>query len=722
MACLAKLAQMRREALDINMLTSVLLAQPPMSAQISAKTYLASIAQQMQLRAPKLLRGPDPAFCPLLVEEDGVWSIIGTRKPDGQWAVQAYDLEANALTEVLRGGFAQNAAVFRVNLGAQFVISQSPSLRMIWGELLAEKRGFVDVLIGSLFISVIALVTSIYSMQVYDRVIPTNATATLLVLTMGAVVAAVLDSVAKWVRSQNVSDLSDRVDQRLARMIYARFLGVRLDVMPASVGVIAQRMRSYESVRQFLVSFVTSFAVDIPLAAILLLVLWAIGGPLMLIPAGFLASGVLGALFVAKKIEVLARNAMPAHNLKTGHLVESVEGAEIIKSGNGGWRMLAKWLDLTDQSRGFDHDMKNVTEGFQFFIGLFQQFSYMFLVAFGALYVGTGAITMGGLIACSILSGRILSPLAALASIIVQWANTKASLQDLDRLWQLQQDMPDNAVPLIVDQIDGTYNLSDVAVDYAGFPAISVEHLTINKGESIAVLGPIGSGKTSLLRVLSGLYKPQRGRVTLDGLNIAELDRSILAQNVAYAPQDGRLFAGTLRENLIIGMDDPGDAALTATSRQTGLFDSVIAPHPKGLSRLINEGGTGLSGGQRQLVHITRAILRNPKVWLLDEPTASMDSQSEEQVIAALKAAQTASPASVFVFVTHKPQIAVLAKRVIILQQGKIVLDGPRDEVLRALQGDAAAAARLRPEKAVKVQSDQTNALIISPPDEDYDE
>ena len=680
---LTRLAQLRREPLDLNMLQ----ASVGQLSRCSGKEAIKFLTRTLHLTGAKALHRPDEVFLPLLVEEESVWSVVYSRKPDGKWATFAYDDEKRTLIEVIRENFSKKACFFRLKLTQKYVAGQSPSLSVIVSEIFAEKRGLFEIITGSVFISIIALVTSLYSMQVYDRVVPTGATATLLVLTLGSLIAALFDAIAKWSRSHSVSELTDRIDQRLARSVYARFLGIRLDALPSSVGVMAQRMRSYEAVRQFVLSATTSFAVDIPLAVFLLMVFAAIGGILAVIPAIFLGVGVLVSLFASRRIEDLAKKSMPAHNLKMGHLVESVEGAEIIKSGNGAWRMLARWLDLTDQARSHDREMKDITEGFQFFVGLFQQISYTMLIALGALAIGAGSISMGGLIACSILSGRILSPLAVLPNLIIQWANTKASLQDLDRFWRLQQDLPEGDTPIYVERINGNYQLEGVSVDYGGVSALALEALRFGPGESVAIVGPIGSGKTTLLRLLSGLYAPQRGRVSLDGMNIGELDKNVVSEQVAFVPQDGRLFAGTLRDNLLIGMDDPGDEAILDCCRRTGLFDAVVASHPKGLSREIHEGGLGLSGGQKQLVHITRAMLRGPRVWLLDEPTASMDVQTEARVISALRAARLADPTSLFVFVTHKHQVVSLVDRVLVLQAGRIVADGPRSEIFNQSNG-----------------------------------
>lgn len=683
--CITRVAQIQRQPLDLSMLKAVVFDQK----DGSAFECLKGIAKAMNLSAPTRLEAVDPAYCPIITENEGVWGIVLAPNPSGGWLTLVYDSVSKTLEEEIVSTFPKTSRFFRLNAAKRFSFTQSPSLKLILKEILSERRGLIEIVSGSLFIGTVALVTSLYAMQVYDRVIPTSASATLLVLTLGVMLAITLDALAKWLRMRVIASMSDRIDQRLARSVYARFLGVRLDVMPSSVGMMAQRIRSYETVRQLLLGSVSGFIVDVPLAIILLLVLSAIGGLLAVIPASFLLAGIIGGIIAARQTTGLAAMAIPAHNQKTGHLVESIEALELIKSGNGSWRNLAKWLELTDRARSHDYEIKKVNDRFQVAIGYLQQIGYVTLIAFGATYVSQGEITLGALIACSILSSRIVAPLFALTQIIVQWATAKASLQDLDQFWVLEQDISSAVNPLWINEVHGEFLIEDAHVSHSEVPALHVPKLLIRPGESIAVLGPIGSGKTTLLRLLTGLYKPEKGQVRLDGLNLSDIDKAVLSSQIAYVPQDGRLFEGTLRENLLIGLTDPGDEHLTEAARKTGLFDTVIAPHPKGLNRTISEGGTGLSGGQRQLVHITRALLRHPKVWLLDEPTAAMDRATEEHVINALQNIRDADPSCVFVFVTHKSRIAGLSERIIVLNAGKIVMDGPKNEVLERLSGKA---------------------------------
>jgi ATP-binding cassette subfamily C protein LapB len=389
---------------------------------------------------------------------------------------------------------------------------------------------------------------------------------------------------------------------------------------------------------------------------------------------------------VQKKVEDLMGSADEVVNKKTGLLVETVEGAETIKSGQGGWRLLSRWMQTTDLAR--DHEMKsrNIMEQSKLLLASLQQVAYVGIVFFGAQLAAQGELTMGALIACSMLSGRILTPVMAVPNMLIQWGQCKAALQGLDRLWSLQDDHAGQQ-PIVMETLRGNFALEQVTASYNENLALQVPSLVVRGGEKVAVLGPVGAGKTTLLRLLSGMYKPQEGRVLLDDIDLSQISKPVLADNMGFVQQDGRLFSGTLRENLTLGMLDPGDTALLDAARSTGLLQTVITPHPNGLMQEISEGGTGLSGGQRQLVNLTRAFLRRPKIWLLDEPTASMDRALEQRIVQAFKE-RLGDEDTLFV-VTHKHEMLPLVDRIIVVANKKIVADGPRDTILERLKNQS---------------------------------
>lgn len=690
LAAIMRLGQLRREPLDALTLRGVL---EGCAADLLPTQVVEEVARQLNLRAPVWSRQPDEGRLPMLaLSPDGQWGVVTARNGDHQWAVTWWNGETRQFDESLHEDFGRGYRFARWSLVPRFVASRSPTFKLILTEIFTQRRGLFEIAAGTLAISLLALGSSFYSMQVYDRVVPTQAASTLLVLTIGVTLAILFEMVGKGVRAHLLHRMTDAIDQRLARVVYTRFLSLRLDQLPASVGSTSSRLRSYETVRGFLVGIATQIVVDIPLALLALAVLAMIGGSIALVPGVFLVVGLVVGLMFRRRLEALAKLGTPAQHFKTGLLVESIEGAETIKSGQGGWRMLSRWLEATDQARHYDLEMRAISDRSQHVVATLHQLAYVCIVAAGALQVGHTSLTMGGLIACSILAGRILGPITMLPNHLVQWAHTKVAVQDLDRLWALHQDHPEGVRPLQLEHIQGRYDLSDVRFNYPGALGLLVQQLQIRPGERVAVLGGVGSGKTTLLRILSGMYKPQEGRITLDGVDLDLISKASLSARTGYVPQDGRLFAGTLRENLVLGLPDPGDDAVMRAAERTGLLEAVIATDQRGLERPIAEGGIGLSGGQRQLVHITRALLRQPTIWLLDEPTASMDHALEVRVVQALQEELQARQRSTLVLVTHKPQMLALVDRIIVFAKQRIVLDGPRDEVLRKLTEKPAPA------------------------------
>lgn len=689
--CLVKLAQLQGDAVDRLALQALLegIAAPEDS---SPQVILEVVSKGLLVKPAILLESPSDDETPALLYEKNQenWGLLRGKNAQGMWVSEWFNENSAQWEERNLDDALADYSVFRLRLAKPYEATKSPVFQLVKNQILVFKKQFLEATIGGIAINLVGLATSFYSMQVYDRVIPTSASQTLLVLTIGVLAAIIFELVAKHIRAGLYEHVIEEVDKRLSRAVYSRFLAIRLDQIPRSVGSLSSQLRGYETVRGFLTSATTSLLVDAPFALLFILLIAVIGGYIAIVPLIFFSISLAIGIYSRQEIDSLANQSNIASNFKTGLLVETVEGAETIKSGQGGWRMLSRWMGVTDNARTYELKMRQVTENSQHLTGALQQLSYVLLVGLGALSVVNGQLTMGGLIACSILSGRILTPVAALPGLLIQWANAKAALKSLDAVWRLQDDHAGIDQPLVPEAIRGNYAFEDVKVAYTDRQALALTQLKIQAGEKIGVLGPVGAGKTTFLRLLAGLYKPQSGRVLLDGLDISHISKPVMAQAIGYLQQDGRLFAGTLRENIILGLMDPGDDVIIAAAKASGLYETVLMRHPKGLQQEIFEGGSGLSGGQRQLLNLTRVLLRKPSIWLLDEPTSSMDRNHEMKVMQALHTQIQAQ--DTLILITHKPEMLQLVNRLIVIVNHQVLMDGPRDDVLKALQNPAPVA------------------------------
>ena len=685
-----RLAQMQGGATDALALHA---AVSQLASTLSPWQALRSICKQLGLKKPKLQKEVDRAHLPMLCHTEAWgWGVVVDQNPLGQWLVLTHAGQKLASHDELQ------QRTFQLYLGVEMgfglgILSQSSNELTFFSNvqhtLALYRHELIEACVASAFIGFLALATSLFSMQVYDRVIPTRSEYTLLILSAGVLISILVELAMKFARSHIMDYVVVGLDAKLSREIFQRLLQLRVDQVPASVGSLAGQMRGYEQVRGFYTASTLFTLIDLPLAVLFIVVIMLVASPwVALVPLVFGGIALWMGLSIRRKIMAQAKAGAALSNLKTGLLVEAVEGIETIKAGSGGWRFLSRWIGVNGMTIQSDLKMRGTTDSVGYFSATIQQISYAGLVVAGALVVMQGHMTMGALIASSILSGRILAPVLSIPGLLVQHAHAQAALEGLEKLYQLKTDHHGVNSPLVPSALRGHFILEELKFSYADNPpALVVNKLEIQPGERVAVLGPIGAGKSTLLRMLSGLYHPQAGRVLLDHLDLAHISRQVVSQHVGYLQQDHRLFQGTLRENLLIGMPDPGDEAIMAAMQQTGM-DKFVASHPKGLDRVISEGGKGLSGGQKQLVAFTRLVLCNPSVWLLDEPTATMDDEQERRCLAVL--AQQAQAGKSMVMVTHKPSLLPLATRLIVMVGHSIVLDGPRDEVLQKLKQPAA--------------------------------
>lgn len=553
--------------------------------------------------------------------------------------------------------------------------------------LMKRRAPFLEAVTATTLASFLALGASFYSMQVYDRVIPNAAYSTLMVLTVGVLLSVALEALLKQFRVHIVEKACKAIDLELWGIFFDRMLRIRMDARPRGVGSFASEVRQFELVRNFMTTSTLFLLADAPFIIFFVIVIGFVGGVIALVPLALLPIVLVIGLVARWRIAKLADLQLRDSNQRSGLLVEAIDGIEAIKAANGEWKMLDRWQTLSEEAAQRESKVKMITAGATNMTQGVQQLCYVLMVCLGAYSATVGWVTMGAVIACSMISNRALGPISQLSGLIVQWQHAFSALKGLNKLMQLPVDRLPEQRMLIPQSCAGEIKLEGASFAYGKAPpAFKGGNLHVRPGQRVALIGPVGAGKSTLLKILSGLYRPTEGRVLLDGVDMTLLDPTYVREHVGYLTQDVRLFGGTLRENLTVGLPSPSDTQILAACARTGL-DKVVRSHPAGLELPLSEGGRGLSGGQRQLVGLTRLLLALPKIILLDEPTASMDGDLENFVMRNMM--QDIAPDSVLVLSTHKTGLLRLVDRIVIVDGAKIVMDGPRDEILEKL-----AAAR----------------------------
>jgi len=553
-----------------------------------------------------------------------------------------------------------------------------------------QKRYLVYAIIASVSINILALGSSFYTMQVYDRVIPTNGISTLISLTIGVFIAIFLEMLLKLSRASIVDQASKNMDVEYSHNIFNRFLNIRSDNLPKSIGNLSGQLQSYGSIRTFITTASVYLFIDFPFLFMFFAVIVLIGGfKIGLVILIFLAISLFIGVMFKGKIEKLTKESSMASHKKLGLLVESVESAQKIKASGAKWNLLSKWNTLSENAIDDEIRIKHYTDISSFLATFSQQISYVAIVATGAYIIATTTdITMGALIAITILSNKVFAPIAQLPNLFVQYGRAKIALEDLDNIYKLAQDNAGVDRPITHKLHSYNIRCEDVQFGYyENSTILNIPKLVIKEGEKVAILGVIGSGKSTLLKLLSGLYKSNSGKVFIDNLDISHISRDILSDTMGYLPQENKLFSGTLRDNLSFGIVGITDERILEVSQTTGLI-SLISALPEGLDTIIvPEGGESVSGGQKQLIALTRMLIAANDVLLLDEPTASMDEGTERHLLSVLK--NNVQIEQTMIIVTHKPALLSLVDRIIVLTPQGIAMDDTKEKVIQTLQQNA---------------------------------
>ena len=647
------------------------------------------LTSRIVYRSPEAI---EPALLPavIMLEGERACLLIGWEN-DGETARVTYPDLNEAVVDVPREELLAKAADSAIVCRPRFRFDQraprtgtSDRGHWFWNAMRENMPIYRDVLLAAFFINIFALALPLFTMNVYDRVVPNQAVETLWMLAAGVIIVLIADISLRSMRGYFLDLASRRVDIKLSGLIMERVLGIRLEHRPMSVGSYAVNLRSFETVRDFITSASVTTIIDIPFALIFIAVIAWIAWP-VLIPLGIGLAVVLGfALSVQGKLKELAETTYRAGAMRNSTLIESLVGLDTIKAMGAESRMQRRWEDTTAflahvgvQLRLLSSSTVNVTQWSQ-------QMVTMFVIVTGVYLITAGELSMGGLIACTMLSGRIMAPFGQLAGLITQYHNAEIALKSLDEVMDKPVERPEGAQFISREMFNGEIEFKNVSFAYPGAEMESLSDVSfkIKPGEHVAILGRVGSGKSTLEKLAMGLYQPTSGAIMIDGIDLRQLDPTELRSRVGYVPQDVTLFYGSLRDNLTLSNSQASDAALVQAVDIANLGDFVNR-HPQGFDMMIGERGDSLSGGQRKSVALARGVINEPPILLMDEPTGSMDHSTENAV---KKKLQEFVKGRTWLVVTHRNSLLEMVDRILVIDNGKLVADGPRDNVVQALQ------------------------------------
>lgn len=556
-----------------------------------------------------------------------------------------------------------------------------------WNTLGFSKTIYIDCIIASLLINLFVLATPLFTMNVYDRVIPNNAQETLLVFTIGIVTVFLLDALLKFIRTYFLEMAAKKSDIIMSSIIFERVLDMQMSEHPKSVGSFANNLRSFDSIRSFLTSATLNVLIDFPFAILFLIVIFYLGGYLVLVPIFIICLIIIYAYFIKDPLKKSLEATYEASAKKNGILIESLQNIETIKAQGMAGNVQYTWEESTGEIANKGLKSKLISASIPTITGLLVGLNTVLIVVFGVYLIQDFQLTMGGLIATMILSGRAIAPMGQIVSLITNYEDTKQSYRMLDEIVNKQLERPLAKEFVRKPVINGNIEFRNVSFKYPQSEAYALRNVTfkINSGEKVAFIGRIGSGKSTIAKLILKLYEPEEGSILIDGIDISQIDPADLRKSISYVPQDIQLFRGTIRQNILGIHKFIDDEWMLDCSRTSGT-DEFVRIHPAGYDMPIGERAQGLSGGQRQSVGIARALINNADIWMFDEPTNAMDQTSESIVLRNLN---NKIADKTLLLVTQKMNMIDLVDRIIVMNFGEKVLDGPKDEVIRQLNGSA---------------------------------
>ncbi len=558
----------------------------------------------------------------------------------------------------------------------------------LFSSLWRYRHYFFSAALATLLANILTLASTFFTMNVYDRVVPTHAYATLWSLAIGVLIAIVFEFATRLIRARLLDSAGKKADLLLGAQLFRQLMAIRMEHKPQSSGSFANQLREFESVRDFITSATLSTLADLPFCILFLVIIYLIGGPLVWVLLCAIPLVIIASICIQWPLAKSMQENLREISLKQGVLIETIEGLETLKAVRGEGVMQDRWEDYSALAAASSIKAKSLSTFIVTFVSFVQQITTVAIVIWGVYLIHAAELTMGALIGTVILAGRSLTPLASVVGLAVRFQQARAALNSLNRLMAMPTERSHNTDYLTLPALKGELSLNKVGFRYPVTEPILMPEvlqnitLTIRQGERLAILGNIGSGKSTLLKIMARLYQPTAGKLSIDNLDAGQIDCADWRRFIGYVGQESRLFWGSLRENIMLGEPGIDTEDFLHIARITGV-DKIAARHPKGYAMPIGEMGQGLSGGQKQLVSLARSLLLKPEILLMDEPTSSMDVMTEKLFVEHLKHAVNDQT---MVIVTHRHSLLDLVERLIVLDEGKVVADGPKEQVIAALK------------------------------------
>ena len=542
---------------------------------------------------------------------------------------------------------------------------------------------YTEVALAALMINLFALASPLFVMNVYDRVVPNQAIETLWALSLGVITVFVFDFALRTLRGYFVDTAGKVADVKLASRIFAQVLGIRMAAKPGSSGAFASHLREFETLRDVFTSATLVAVIDLPFIVLFVLIVWFIGGPIAIVPAVAIPIVVSIGLIVQWPLRRIVKSTFRESAQKHGLLIESINGLEAIRASVAEGRAQNLWENAVDATAASTTKARFVSMLGINAASLAQNLTTVGIVIYGVHRIGEGLLTVGALVACTIITGRAMAPLGQVAGILTRYHQAREAYHALTALMALPVERPADKTFLHRPSIEGDVTFRDVTFTYPGdrIRALDSVSFHIEAGERVGLIGRVGSGKTTIEKLLLGLFEPDDGAILMDGTDTRQIDPVDLRRQIGTVLQDVTLFRGTIRDNITLGVGHIDDDRVLQAARLAGV-DTFAARHPLGYDAEVGERGANLSGGQRQAVAVARAFLHDPPILLFDEPTSAMDNSSENRFKRQL---EMVLPGKTLLLVTHRTSLLSLVERLIVLDGGKVVADGAKDEVLQAL-------------------------------------